>query len=66
MRLPILSTTPPHGIVLDPLNGSGTSTLFARRHHMRGIGIDLNGGYCEQAIQRLATLASDEDSATVY
>ena len=49
VRIPVLSTTPPGGIVLDPFNGSGTTTLFARKHGFRSIGIDINREYCEQA-----------------
>jgi site-specific DNA-methyltransferase (cytosine-N4-specific) len=46
VRIPILSTTPPGGVVLDPFAGSGTSLLFARRHGFRSIGIDLKPEYC--------------------
>ena len=31
VRIPILATTPPQGIVLDPFAGSGTSLLFAKK-----------------------------------
>jgi site-specific DNA-methyltransferase (cytosine-N4-specific) len=58
VRLPILATTPPEGIVLDPFNGSGTSTLFARKHDFRGIGIDLNLEYCEHAAHSIKNLPS--------
>src|SRR5258708_40249806 len=30
VKIPILATTPPNGIVLDPFAGSGTSLLFAK------------------------------------
>jgi site-specific DNA-methyltransferase (cytosine-N4-specific) len=53
VRIPILGSTPPGGIVLDPFNGSGTSMAFARKNGFRSIGIDLNEGYCEQAANRL-------------
>lgn len=56
VRTPILASTPPNGIVLDPFNGSGTSTEFARRHGFRAIGIDLNQEYCEQAAEALVHL----------
>lgn len=59
VRLPILSTTPPDGIVLDPFNGSGTSTLFARKSGFRGIGIDLNLNYCEHAAKAISNLVDD-------
>lgn len=33
---------PPGALVLDPWNGSGTSTLAAAKHSVRAIGVDLN------------------------
>lgn len=53
VRIPILATTPPRGIVLDPFNGSGTSMLFAREHGFRSIGIDLNEEYCHDTVAAL-------------
>jgi site-specific DNA-methyltransferase (cytosine-N4-specific) len=47
VRIPILATTPPGGIVLDPFAGSGTSLSFARKHGFRAIGIDIKPEYCE-------------------
>jgi site-specific DNA-methyltransferase (adenine-specific) len=47
VRIPILATTPPKGIVLDPFGGSGTSLLFAKAHGFRSIGIDIKEEYCE-------------------
>lgn len=47
VRIPILATTPPGGVVLDPFAGSGTSLLFAKRHGFRSIGIDIKEEYCE-------------------
>lgn len=47
VRIPILATTPPRGIVLDPFAGSGTSLLFAKRNGFRSIGIDIKEEYCE-------------------
>ena len=49
VRIPILGTTPPGGIVLDPFAGSGTSLVFARRYGLRSIGIDLVEKYCDLA-----------------
>lgn len=37
VRIPILTTTPPRGVVLDPFAGSGTSLVFARKHGFRAI-----------------------------
>jgi site-specific DNA-methyltransferase (cytosine-N4-specific) len=53
VRIPILGSTPPNGIVLDPFSGSGTSMVFARKNGFRSIGIDLSEDYCEQAADRL-------------
>jgi len=47
VRIPILATTPPRGIVLDPFAGSGTSLLFAKKNGFRSIGIDIKEEYCE-------------------
>lgn len=49
VQIPILATTPPEGIVLDPFNGSGTSMVFARSRGFRSIGIDLSAEYCMEA-----------------
>lgn len=56
VRIPILASTPPGGVVLDPFNGSGTSTIFARSQGFRSIGIDLSKEYCDQAAQALTHL----------
>lgn len=48
VRIPIMASTSPNGIVLDPFNGSGTSTIFARTKGFRSIGIDLNSGVCSR------------------
>lgn len=53
VRIPILGSTPPGGIVLDPFNGSGTSMLFAREHGYRSIGIDMSELYCAECSDRL-------------
>jgi site-specific DNA-methyltransferase (adenine-specific) len=53
IRIPILSTTPPNGIVLDPFNGIGTSMVFARRHQIRSVGIELSDEYCRLAVAAL-------------
>jgi site-specific DNA-methyltransferase (cytosine-N4-specific) len=47
VKIPILATTPPKGIVLDPFAGSGTSLLFAKKNGFRSIGIDIKEEYCE-------------------
>lgn len=56
-RIPILATTPPEGIVLDPFNGSGTSMVCAAKSGFRSIGIDLNREYCGHASDAVARTA---------
>lgn len=51
----IQSGCPPHGLVLDPFSGSGTTGLAAARHGRRYIGIDLNADYLDLSLRtRLA------------
>ncbi|MEZ7910837.1 MAG: site-specific DNA-methyltransferase [Propionivibrio sp.] len=54
VRIPILSTTPKNGIVLDPFAGSGTSLAFAKKNGFRAIGIDIKREFCELMVERLA------------
>jgi site-specific DNA-methyltransferase (adenine-specific) len=53
VRIPILATTPPGGVVLDPFGGSGTSLTFARRYGFRAIGIDLKAEFCQLMVDQL-------------
>lgn len=53
IQFPIAATTPPHGSVLDPFNGSGTTTLHAQRRGLRSIGFDISEPYCALAAKRL-------------
>jgi DNA modification methylase len=50
---PILSSSPPDGIVLDPMCGSGTTCLVALKFGRRFIGIDVNPEYINIAKKRL-------------
>ena len=61
VRIPILTTTPPRGVVLDPFAGSGTSLIFARKHGFRCIGIDIKKDFCELMVERLLELVDEED-----
>lgn len=54
VRIPILSTTPQNGIVLDPFAGSGTSLIFAKKNGYRAIGIDIKREFCESMVEHLA------------
>jgi site-specific DNA-methyltransferase (adenine-specific) len=53
VRIPISSTTPNRGVVLDPFSGSGTSLLYARKHGFRCIGIDIKREFCQQMVERI-------------
>lgn len=64
VRIPVSSTTPPGGVVLDPFNGSGTTMAFARRHGYRSVGIDISAEYCDIATDRLKAIKEhDEEGA---
>jgi len=60
VRIPILTTTPPRGVVLDPFAGSGTSLVFARKHGFRAIGIDAKKSYCEAMVDQLRQVSEEE------
>jgi site-specific DNA-methyltransferase (adenine-specific) len=50
----ILSWSNEGDIVLDPYNGSGTTTKMARAMGRRWIGIEINPDYCRIARKRMA------------
>jgi site-specific DNA-methyltransferase (adenine-specific) len=52
----ILTWSNPGDIVLDPMNGSGTTTKMAKYLHRQYIGIDESPEYCEIARSRLTDL----------
>lgn len=49
----ILSWSNEGDVVLDPFNGSGTTTKMARELGRRGIGVEINDEYCGIAVARL-------------
>lgn len=53
VKIPICSTTPQRGVVLDPFAGSGTSLVFALKHGHRCIGIDIKREFCEQMVEQI-------------
>jgi len=50
----ILSWSNEGDVVLDPFNGSGTTTKMAKANGRRSIGIEIEEKYCEIAAKRLA------------
>jgi site-specific DNA-methyltransferase (adenine-specific) len=40
-------------LVLDPFLGSGTTLIACLETNRKGIGIEINKGYCELAVKRL-------------
>jgi site-specific DNA-methyltransferase (cytosine-N4-specific) len=57
VRIPILSTTPTGGVVLDPFGGSGTSLVAARKYGFRAIGIDLKTEFCQLMVEQARAMA---------
>jgi site-specific DNA-methyltransferase (adenine-specific) len=57
----VLASAPPHGMVLDPFMGSGTTAVAAVKHGRRFTGFEINPGYFATARQRVKDL--DEEPA---
>ncbi|MGJ3259962.1 MAG: DNA-methyltransferase [Rhodospirillales bacterium] len=55
-RIPILSTCPKNGIVLDPFCGTGTALKVAMQLERKSIGIDCSSDYLELAEDRCLEL----------
>lgn len=55
-KIPILSTCPGTGIVLDPFCGTGTTNFVARSLGRKSIGIDIASEYLRIANERCTTL----------
>lgn len=53
MRWLIRLVTPPHGVVLDPFGGSGTTGEAAIHEHMRAVLIEREAQYCDLIRARL-------------
>jgi DNA modification methylase len=53
----IQAGSPPHGLVLDPFLGSGTTAVVAQRLGRHYLGIDCAKEYCAMARRRLADAA---------
>lgn len=55
-KIPLASTCPPDGIVLDPFCGTGTTNWVARSMERKSIGIDIVESYLKIAQQRCVRL----------
>lgn len=53
LRIPLLSTCPENGIVLDPFSGTGTTVAASLKHGCRGIGLDISSTYNKIAYKRI-------------
>ena len=53
LDIPVKSTCPPGGIVLDPFAGTGTTIVSALKNGKRGIGIDVSEKYISYAKKRI-------------
>ena len=54
IKIPMLFTTPKHGVVLDPFSGTGTTVVAAVKNGFRGIGIDISSEYNNLAYRRVS------------
>lgn len=55
-RIPILSTSPSNGVVLDPFCGTGTTMFVAKCLGRKSIGIDVSQKYVDLAVERTSIL----------
>lgn len=55
-RIPILTTCPRNGVVLDPFCGTGTTLVVAKELQRGGIGIDISPTYIDLTRDRLSDL----------
>lgn len=53
LKIPLLATCPPDGVVLDPFAGSGSTIEAALAYRKRGLGIDISKDYLNAAHARL-------------
>lgn len=56
VKIPVILTCPPGGVVLDPFSGTGTTNVVAMRMNRRSIGIDRSEEYIELAKERCGIL----------
>lgn len=58
VKIPIILTCPPDGVVLDPFAGTGTTNFVAAQMNRRSIGVDMSGEYLEIAQDRCGFVES--------
>lgn len=51
-KIPIMTTCPPGGIVLDPFSGTGTTNYVAFGHGRKSVGFDISEDYLRIASER--------------
>lgn len=56
---PILAGSNEGDVILDPFFGSGTTAVVAEKLNRKWIGIELNGQYCDEAINRILSNRKD-------
>ena len=56
---PMVRTTRPNAVILDPFFGSGTTGLVAVQEGRKYVGIDLNAKYIDMAIDRISAYIGD-------
>jgi len=61
-EMPIKAACPKDGVILDPMCGSGTTLLVARKLCRNYIGIELNPAYVEMARKRIAQIPERIDN----
>jgi DNA modification methylase len=49
----IKASSPVEGVVLDPFDGSGTTSVVARRNGRSAVGFDTRADYLDIAISRI-------------
>ena len=58
LRIPILATCPPSGVVLDPFSGTGSTSAAALKLGRKAKGIDLSKEYIDLSIKRVSGLSN--------